>query len=143
MIPNGTLLGAGQYIVFDENDFNPTPLNPSPNDFALSGTSGDDVWLVDPNGEAKLVFVDDVHFRASSDREALGRVPDGSGRLAPLEFVTLGGANSDARVGSVVISEVNYHPDEPTAVDLALEPSLKINDLEFIEIYNRTAQRVD
>lgn len=143
MIPNGTLLGAGQYIVFDENDFNPTPLNPSPNDFALSGTSGDDVWLVDPNGEAKLVFVDDVHFRASSDREALGRVPDGSGRLAPLEFVTLGGANSDARVGSVVISEVNYHPDEPTAVDLALEPSLKINDLEFIEIYNRTAQSVD
>ena len=39
-IPAGTVLNPGQYLVLNESHFNPTPLAPAPNDFALSGTAG-------------------------------------------------------------------------------------------------------
>ncbi len=66
----GTTLAAGAYITFDEDDFNPTPLDPGPNDFALSGAHGDDVWLVIPNGVGGVAsFVDEVHFGAAANGE--------------------------------------------------------------------------
>jgi len=143
-IPGGTMLAAGGYIMFDEDDFNPTPLTPGPNDFALSGTGGDDVWLVDPaGGSGTLLFVDDVHFDAAFNGESLGRVPDGSDRLVPTASLTLGSENSVARVGPLVISEVNYNPALPTATDLLIDPNLQSNDLEFIEVFNPTGQTVD
>ncbi len=144
-IPMGTLLPAGGYRVFDENDFNPTPLTPGPNDFALSGAHGDDVWLVDPDGGGPGVvwLVDDVHFGSTSGGESLGRLPNGSGRLLPVENRTLGGGNSRGRVGPLVISEVHYSPENPSASALAIEPDLVTDDLEFIEVYNPTNTSVD
>ena len=44
--PTGTTIPGNGYLVVDERSFNPTPQNPAPNHFALSGTNGDDVWLV-------------------------------------------------------------------------------------------------
>ena len=41
-----TLIGAYGYAVFDESHFNPTPETPGPDDFALSGVYGGDVWLL-------------------------------------------------------------------------------------------------
>ena len=143
-IPAATLLGPGQYIVFDESDFNPNSLNPGPNDFALNGSHGDDVWLVNPNGASGILhFIDDVHFGAAANGEAFGRIPNGSGLLAPLQRQTLGSVNTVPRVGPVVISELNYHPSNPSVSALAIEPSLTEADLEYAELYNPTPQVVD
>ena len=144
-IAANTLLGPGQYLVFDEDDFNPTPLTPGLNDFSLSGTRGDDVYLVDPNGGGTGVMwiIDDVHFGSTANGESLGRVPNGQGRLTPLKSKTLGAVNSSPRIGPVVISELNYNPGSPTSAALASEPTLTDNDLEFIEINNLSSASVD
>jgi len=143
-IPPATVLPAGGYLVIDEDDLNPTPTTPGPNHFSLSGARGDDVWLTIPNGSGGITaFVDDVHFGASLNGEAMGRLPNGSGRLMPLVNATLGTVNSNARVGPVVISEFNYHPEAPSAAALSVEPALTVSDLEFLEIYNSSAAAVD
>ncbi len=144
-IPSGTLLGSGQHLVFDENHFNPTPLSPDTLDFALSGNHGDDVWLTDPNGGGAGVmwFVDDVQFPAATHGESFGRVPDGSGRLSPLLSRSLGNTNGPARVGPLVISEVNYHPGPPSTAALAIDPNLMATDLEFVEIHNTSNSDID
>ena len=143
-IPDDTVLGSGEYLVFDESQFNPNPANPGENDFALSGVNGDDVWLVVPgeNGGV-LSIVDDVHFGAAANGEALGRVPNGTGRLAPLGRVTLGATNAAPRVGPLVVSEVHYQPAAPSPEALAIDPSLSVDDLEFVELHNPTQDDVD
>jgi len=143
-VPAGTLLAAGKMLVLSESEFNPTPLVPEPDHFGLS-SGGDDVWLVDPAGGATGVpwLVDDVHFGATASGESMGRVPDGSGRLAPQVHPTLGAANTAARVGPLVITEVNYNPSAPSAAALAIHPTLTSDDLELIEVFNPTASAVD
>lgn len=143
-IPDGTILDAGQYIVFDEGDFNPTPETPGPNDIALNGSDGDDVWLIVPNENGQpQAFADDVRFIGSPTGESWGRSPNGSGRLNPMTEVTLGVANSTPRVGPIVISEINYHSGPVSVAALAIEPALTVDDLEFVEIINPTAEPVD
>ena len=148
-IPAGTLLGPGEFVVFDEHDFNPTPTNPGPNDFALSGSNGDDVWLVVPDGRGGVEsFVDEVHFGAALNGVSFGRVDgsvtNGSGsRLVPQSATSLGCRNRHPSVGPLVISEVNYNPAEPAAAALAVYPELTTLDLEFVEIHNPTTAAVD
>ena len=143
-IPDDVVLQPGQYVVFDETDFNPTPLDPAPLDFSLNGAEGDDVWLTIADGEGKLLFfVDDVHFPATANGESLGRVPNGQGRLAPLQRVSLGSENAAPRVGPVIVSEIQYRPDEPSDEALAQAPEMTVDDLEFVEITNPTAQPIN
>ena len=143
-IPPGTILSSGESIVFDESDFNPNPLDPGPRDFALSGVNGDSVWLTIADDDGQVTeFVDDVHFGASRNGETLGRPRNDFGSWSRLSRNTLGCRNGHARVGPVVITEVNYHPDAPSADALSIEPDLTEDDLEFIEIFNPTNERVD
>ena len=143
-IPLGTTIGGGQYIVFDESDFNPNPLNPASNHFALSGAKGDDVWLTVADTSRQTVsFIDDIHFPATANGESIARIPNGSGRLTPALSNTFGTANQAARVGPVIISEINYNPITPSGAALAFAPDLTSADLEFVEIYNPTRQTVD
>ncbi|MBN2474814.1 MAG: lamin tail domain-containing protein [Pirellulales bacterium] len=136
-IPDGTTLAAGGYVVFDEDDFNPTPESPGPNDFALDGAHGDDVWLLEADAADRLTrFVDHVDFGPAANGESFGRWPNGSGDLAPMRWTTLNpvaGENSGPRVGPVVISEMMYHPDASEGAD----------DLEYIEIFNPGREAVD
>ncbi|MBN2475332.1 MAG: lamin tail domain-containing protein [Pirellulales bacterium] len=136
-IPDGTTIVSGGYVVFDEDDFNPTPLDPAPSHFALDGAHGDDVWLMAADAAGRLTrFVDHVEFGAAANGESFGRWPNGSGGLYPMTAITLDpadGENSGPRVGPVVISEVQYNPgNSPGAADF-----------EFIEIYNSAATAVD
>ena len=50
---------------------------------------------------------------------------------------------SPADAISIVISEVNYHPTEPTAAELNLNPNWDEDDFEYIEIMNIGANTVD
>ncbi len=139
-IPAGIVLNPGSYRVFDEQDFNSSVPDPGNERFALSGSRGDDVWLSSSDGMGGLrFFVDDVHFGAARTGESFGRTQNGSGRLAPLDQVTLGRQNADPRVGPIVISEIHYHPAAPSPAALQLDPSITEQDLEFIEIHNPTA----
>ena len=142
-IDAGIVLGAGEYLVIDETEFNPRPGDPGPNDFALSGTAGDDVWLtiLDANGQI-VSFVDDVHFGAAVLGESFGRWPDAVGRITPMSQLTLAARNDYPRVGPLVISEVQYHPGVPTAAARRANPDVTENDLEFIEIFNPTSAAV-
>ena len=142
-IPIGTTLAAGEYIVFNESDFNPTPLAPGPDDFALNSSQGEEVYLTraDDNGNAE--FVDAVGFGGSFNGQSFGRVPDGSGSLTRLATTSLGSVNGEAEVGPLVISEFNYHPDDPSAAALGIDASLTDNDLEYIEIANPTNSAID
>ena len=143
-IPPGTTLAPGDYIVFDETHFNPDPLNPEPQHFALSGARGDDVWLVQPATEQQhQLFVDEVHFPAAPNGESFGRFPNGTGPLVPLRSVTLGQANSSPRVGPVLISEVQYAPGDPSLAAQGLHPAITANELEFVEITNTGTSPVD
>ncbi len=60
-----------------------------------------------------------------------------------LQTNSFGNLNSPPRVGPLVISEINYHPGEPSVEARAVDATLDANDLEFIEIHNPTAAAVD
>ncbi|MEM1084952.1 MAG: lamin tail domain-containing protein [Verrucomicrobiota bacterium] len=144
-IPPGTSIAPGAYMVFDEDDFNPTPLSPGPNDFALNAANGDDVYLViaDGTGTSVATYVDHVEFGATLNGESLGRWPNASGPLTPMSTPTFGEANSGPRIGPLIISEVNYHPEDPVAAALTIDATMMDDDLEFIELYNPGNSSVD
>jgi hypothetical protein len=147
-IPSGTILAPGAYLVFDEHQFNPTPATPGPNDFALNGAEGDQVWLTKTDGQGTITHVvDSVEFRASFEDQSLGRVADdsapGTGRLVPQSLNTLGCANAQPAPASLIITELHYHPVAPTPEQLAIDPTLDANDLEFIELQNTSLSVLD
>jgi methionine-rich copper-binding protein CopC len=132
-IPDETTIGAHEYVVFDEWDFNAS-LGVNPEDFALNGAHGDDVWLMATNPADRLTrFVDHVEFEASLLGESFGRWPDGTGDLYPMVSQSLGYENSGPRVGPLILSEIMYNSGE-------LEGS---DDLEYVEVYNPTGGTVD
>ncbi|MCH8046962.1 MAG: lamin tail domain-containing protein, partial [Planctomycetes bacterium] len=142
-IPNGTLLGPGEYLFYDETHFNPTgldldPENDDPNDFALNGAHGDDVWLLSADSAGNLTrFIDRVEFVAGVNGESFGRWPNGSGTMFPMTERTFGAQNSGPRFGPVIFSELMFHPELP-----APESGLDANDLEFIEIFNTSSSAI-
>ena len=138
-IPAGTVLAAGGYAVFDEQDFNPTPLSPSPRDFALNGAEGDDVWLVIPREFGGVAtIVDDVHFRSTFNGTTFGVTEHSNGRLVPLTRNTVGCRNGQPLVDDVVFRTIHYLPGAPTAAALAIEPNLDGNDLEYLVVSGRS-----
>ena len=142
-IPAGTILAAHSFLVIDERDFNSTPEEPDASDFALSGSRGDDVYLVIPDGIGGVSsFVDDIHFGATLAGQSLGRFSTESRRMEPQARVTLGCENLHPSVGPLVISELNYNPGKPSSSALAIDPQLVEDHLEFIEIYNPTSHSI-
>ena len=145
-IPAGTEIPPGGYVTFDEHDFNPNgPWNPTPtgeptaDDFALNSAHGDHVWLMEADAPGSLVgFVDHVKFGATANDVSLGRWPDASGILFPMEELTLGDENTGPLVSDVTINELHYHPAEPPIGSTITE-----NELEFVELFNATNQSVD
>jgi hypothetical protein len=51
--------------------------------------------------------------------------------------------NPLAAPGDLVLTEINYHPADPTAAELAATPGLGASDFEFIEIKNVSSHTVD
>jgi hypothetical protein len=114
-IPDGTVLAAGGYQVFDE-------LN-----FSLDGARGGNVWLIsaDPGSGKLLNFEQKEDYSPTLAGVPFGRAPDGSGDLVPLGSITLAATNAAPRIGGVQVSEIHYHPAAATP--------------EFVEISNTGA----
>ncbi len=127
-IPDGTTIPAGGYRVFTEADFNPNPVLFS--SFSLSST-GDSIYLTSGDPTTNLTgYSHAFTFGAAANGVTFGRHVNGvdeehfPAQLTP----TPGAANSGPRVGPIVISEIQYHPDA--------------GGDEFIELRNITASDV-
>ena len=135
----GSTLAGGEYLVLDEQDFNPGG-GSNATDFALSA-GGDEVWLLEPDTTGKpLRFADTVSFDATLAGISVGRVPNGDPRyeLFPLTGPTLGGPNEPHAPGDVILSEIHYHPAAPPPGSTITELQL-----EFVELYNRSGAALD
>jgi hypothetical protein len=139
-IPLGTIIAAGGFVVFNEDDINPIFPAPGQIPFGLKGSESDDVFLTIPNEMGGInSIVDSVHFGAAFGNESFGRLPNGAGRLTPMLRPTLGAANQQPRVGELILSEIAYNPPSPSPAALAIDPSITALQLQFIEIYNRSS----
>ncbi|MBN1674123.1 MAG: lamin tail domain-containing protein [Kiritimatiellae bacterium] len=123
-IPTGTVLAAGGYKVYDEDDFNHTPGDPS---CFLLDSHGDEIYLTRWDASGNMLYLEEVRFGGGANGVAFGRHMRTDGET---DFVaqgspatTLGGANAYPAVGPVVINELMYH-------------SAAAGGLEFVELYN-------
>ena len=139
-IPSGSVIAAGSYLIFDETDFNPTPLTPLEHHFSLNSAKGDDIYLLKGSiGNTRpLAFCDHVEFGAALNGVVFGRSPNGdtSAPFVPLNTNTLGEANSLPRFGPVIITEILAQPRNTGSEE-------DTNDLEYIEIHNSSANPVN
>lgn len=127
-ISDGTTILAGGYRVFTEVDFNANPMLAS--SFSLS-SMGDSIYLTSADANTNLTgYSHGVTFGAAANGVTFGRYVNSVGdEQFPAQLTpTPGAANSGPRVGPVVLSEIQYHPD--AAGD------------EFIELHNITASPV-
>ena len=133
-IPEGTRIGAGGFLVFDESQFNPAPGVPP--SFALS-SGGDEVYLFSGDGSTNLTgYVHGYAFGAADDGVSFGRylTSVGEEHFVAQMALSLGTPNAGPRVGPLVISEIMYHP-----------PDIGTNDStadEFIELLNVSSNSV-
>ncbi|NLE00003.1 MAG: lamin tail domain-containing protein [Fibrobacter sp.] len=125
-IPDKTIIKAGGYIVFTENDFSSSVAS-SP--FKLS-ENGDDVILsADSSGCSG--YCHSFSFGALERGVSYGRYiiqSTGDEVFVPLANVTLGKANSDPLVGPVVISEIMHKASN--------------SNMDFLELTNIGNQEV-
>lgn len=147
-IPDHTVLAAGGYLVFYENQFNAgsTP-------FTLNSAHGDQVTLLEADANGNPTgYRAQVEFGAAANGVSWGRLPTRQGfDFAPMETTTFGQdhpasveefrrgtglPNASPRFGPLVLNEIQYHP--PLNVAMAAEDPNE----EFVEIRNPGAQPV-
>ena len=135
-IPNGTIIGAGAYLVFNESHFNATPGTNS--SFALD-SRGDQVYLFSGDANTNLTgYSHGFSFDAAPTGVSFGRhvLSTGDEHFVLQKAGTITAANAGPLVGDVVIRQIMYHPpDLPGDVDNS--------DDEYIEIRNRTTSAVN
>ncbi|HEX2613326.1 MAG TPA: lamin tail domain-containing protein [Fibrobacteria bacterium] len=126
-IPAGTTIPPMGYVVFDETNFNAHP--GTLGNFRLSA-HGDDVWLFQDSTGCSGGYCHGAVTTEIENGVTFGRVVTSDGRELFLaqKAPTLGAANVGPRVGSVVITEIMYHPANDTD--------------EYVEITNVGAQPV-
>ncbi|MEI7732437.1 MAG: immunoglobulin domain-containing protein, partial [Verrucomicrobiota bacterium] len=127
MIPTGTVIGAGCYLVYTTNDFIRGGTN-----IAFSAT-GDDVYLFGTDTNRDLTgYYHGYTFGASHNGVSFGRIVTTAGDddFMPQLTKTVGTNNSGPRVGPIVINEVMYNPPNLTTYD---PPS------SYIELLNTAA----
>ncbi|MCI0746248.1 MAG: lamin tail domain-containing protein [Verrucomicrobia subdivision 3 bacterium] len=127
-IPDGTIIPAGGYIVFDESSFNPMPgVDPS---FAFSSL-GDEVFIFSGDAQTNLTgYLHGYDFGPSLSESSFGThfTSTGEEHFVTRESITLNATNTPPRIGPVIISEIMYRPPDVGGEDNNLD--------EFIELHN-------
>jgi hypothetical protein len=127
-IPDGTLIPANGYRVFNATEFNATP---SASTAFLLNAHGEEVYLFsDSTGTRGDGYYHGFSFGEIENGVSFGRYVSSDGReqFVPQKALTLGAANAGPLAGPIVISEIMYHPSTGGA--------------EFVEIKNIGAQTV-
>jgi len=131
-IPNGTMIPAGGFRVYDESDFN----SGAPNSFRLSSL-GDDVYLFSGDTGTNLTgYYHGFDFGAAQNPVSFGRhvTSVGAEHFVAQTVNTFGAANAGPRVGPVVVNEIMFQPPPVGTNNNTLD--------EFIELHNVTGQSV-
>jgi hypothetical protein len=132
MVPAGTRIPAGGYVVFDERQFNPGQ-GTRPSDMGISEL-GEALWLISPGTNRRPRHIEDmVVVAATENGVSVGNMLDvrDSRELMRLSARSLGARNGAPMASPIVINEVNYHPPDDDVYK------------EFIELKNVTAAPVD
>ncbi|HTI70446.1 MAG TPA: lamin tail domain-containing protein [Candidatus Limnocylindria bacterium] len=116
-LPEGTFIGAGGFVLLDENQLG----------FRLDA-AGETVYLVSSNGTK---VIDSVRFKDQENGVASGRWPDGAETIRRLDHPTPGNSNGPWRSENIVINEIMYAPISGDKDD------------EYVELYNRTASAIN
>ena len=120
-IPENTVIAAGGYLTFDEDEFS---------GFALD-SFGEEIFLLasTPAGELRD-YVDGFSFGDSSAGVTFGRHIISTGEIhhVPMSAETLGAGNAKPLAGPLTVSELMYNPAE--------------GGTEFIEIKNTSSSSV-
>ncbi|HEV8606951.1 MAG TPA: lamin tail domain-containing protein, partial [Tepidisphaeraceae bacterium] len=107
-IPAGTTIQPGQYLSFDESQFNTA----SPVAFTLS-EYGEDVWLSSSTTAGILTgYHQGLSFGPAENAVTFGRYTTSTGQVdfPPLSAPTRDAANAYPKIGPIVINEIMYHP---------------------------------
>jgi hypothetical protein len=126
-IPDGSVIPAKGYMVFDDGDFNDTA---SATRFNLSA-HGEEVWLSADSGGCAAGYCHGFEFGEMENGVTFGRYVTGDGgeHFPAQKQPSLGTANAGPRIGPVILSEIMYHA---------------VNDTdEFLEVTNVGGQPVD
>ena len=131
-IPNGTMINARGFLLFNEADFNPGGTG-----FAFSSDS-DEAWLFSGDASTNLTgYSHGFSFGAAENGVSFGLhlTSDGEEHFVAQSALTLNATNSGPRVGPIVIGELMYRPqDLPDGSDNSAD--------EFIELLNITTNAV-
>lgn len=106
--PNGTTLNAGEYVVVDEDDFN--PFSPG---FSLS-RKGDGIYIYEADSEQNLLgYSHGWDFGAQVDGVSFGRHVNSIGNEYLFKQITptLGSVNAGPEAGPLVFDQIMYSPD--------------------------------
>ena len=128
-LANGTVIPAGDYLYFKENDFNEPPN--APTSFAFR-SSGDEAYLFSGDAGGHLTgYFHGFVFGAAENGVAFGRhlTSEGAEQFVAQADLTPAEANAGPKVGPVVISEIHYRPLDQTA-------GADNTDDEFVELQN-------
>ena len=128
-VPDNTVIPAGGYVLFDENQFN----NNGTNSFRLSSL-GEEVYLFSGDGANLTGYQHGFKFGAQKNGVTFGRyvTSDGLEHFVAQGRNTLGTVNAGPKVGPVVISEIMYAPP-PFGLDADTAD-------EFVELRNVSDQ---
>lgn len=116
-VPTGTVLGPGEFAVFDAAQLGFVP-----------SAAGGRLFLTAPDQSRVL---DAVQSAAQLTGFSHGRWPHGAGALRELSAPTPGVANAPPRIREVGLSEILFHP-------ISEDPAE-----EFVELHNRGSNVVD
>ncbi len=120
-IPVNTTIAPGDYLTYDEDDFNKNPGTGS--SFCLS-SHGEEVYIFSATASDSLTgYSHGYSFGEIENGISFGRyiTSTGENHFIAQKEITLGKENAGPKVGPLVISEIMYHP---------------INGHEFLEITN-------
>lgn len=130
VIPNGTIIPAGGYLVFDETQFGGAGTNA----FAFSSL-GDEVYLFSGNGVDLTGYQHGFAVGPSASGVSFGRYETSVDTdFVAMSAPTLLAANSFPLVGPVVINEIMYNPPLTGTNNNTID--------EFIELRNLTSHPV-
>lgn len=128
-IPSGTVIPAGAWVSFDENDFHP---NRDSVGFGLN-KAGEQAVLSHRPGSGLDRIVDCIQFKGQANPASWGRYPDGDTYFQTL-IPTVGSANQLAPDG-IQITELMYNPPSVSGINAD-------EQLEYIQLTNRSASSI-
>ena len=138
-IAGGTVIGPDGYLVlYQDLNFGNAGDTGSYESFALS-ENGERLYLSSAQDGVQTGYRDVEDFGPSATGVSFGRYYKSSTdnyNFVATEYITPGSANSNPKVGPVIISEIMYNPDWPAG-------GLYTNDqYEYVELHNIGAEPV-